>query len=111
MAVVGACTWLCSLAGGSHGRCATATRENLKKLTLEGIEGLADARKAATTALHELKRGKDPAGLKFDAKAAEQRAAMERAGDTIDNLSAQFVERYAKKQTRENSWKLDSADI
>src|SRR3954462_13853966 len=50
-----------------------------KKLTLEGIGGLADARKAATSALNELERGKDPAGLKFDVKAAEQRAALERA--------------------------------
>ncbi len=77
-----------------------------RKLTLDGVEGLADARKAATTALHELEGGKDPAGLKFDAKAAEQKAAVERAGDTIDNLAAQFIERYAKKQTRENSWRL-----
>ncbi|MGZ3283087.1 MAG: tyrosine-type recombinase/integrase, partial [Xanthobacteraceae bacterium] len=77
-----------------------------RKLTLDGVDGLADARKAATTALHELDRGRDPAGLKFDTKAAKQKAAAERAADTIDNLAAQFIERYAKRQTRENSWKL-----
>src|SRR4029079_14431143 len=42
-----------------------------RKLTLEGIDGLAEARRAATGALAELDRGKDPAGLKFDTKAAE----------------------------------------
>jgi integrase len=77
-----------------------------RKLTLDGIASLAEARKAATNALHELELGNDPAGLKFDAKAAKERAAAARAGDTVDNLTAQFIERWAKKQTRENSWRM-----
>ena len=77
-----------------------------KKLTLDGVGSLAEARKAATNALLELELGNDPAGLKFDAKAAEAKAAAELAGDTVDNLVAQFIERYAKKQTRENSWRM-----
>jgi len=77
-----------------------------RKLTLQGVDGLAEARKAATSALAELDRGNDPAGLKFDAKAAAAKAAAERAGDTVDNLAAQFIERWAKKKTRENSWKM-----
>jgi integrase len=77
-----------------------------RKLTLEGVATLAEARKAATGALHELERGSDPAGLKFNAKAAEERAAALRAGDTVDNLAARFIERYAKKETRENSWRM-----
>jgi hypothetical protein len=77
-----------------------------KKLTLEGAVTLAEARKAATGALHELDRGNDPAGLKFDARAAEEKAAAIRAGDTVENLAARFIERYAKKETRENSWRM-----
>jgi integrase len=77
-----------------------------KKLTLDGVGSLAEARKVATLALHELERGNDPAGLKFDAKAAEAKDAAERAGDTVDNLVTQFIERWAKKQTRKNSWRM-----
>jgi integrase len=50
--------------------------------------------------------GNDPAGLKFDAKAAKEKAAAARASDTVDNLVTQFIERWAKKQTRENSWRM-----
>jgi integrase len=77
-----------------------------KKLTLDGVGSLGEARKAAADALHELERGNDPASLKFDAKAAAEKAAAERAGDTVDNLAAQFVERYAKKRTRFASWRM-----
>jgi integrase len=77
-----------------------------KKLTLDGVGSLAEARKAATGALHELERGNDPSALKFDAKATADKAAAERAGDTVDNLAAQFIERYAKKQTRPASWRM-----
>jgi integrase len=76
-----------------------------RKLTLDPRLSLAAAREAATAALRELERGRDPAALKFDAEAAAKKAAAERAGDTIDNLSAQFIERHAKKHTRENSWR------
>jgi len=78
-----------------------------KKLTLGAWPGLqlAAARKAAAVALHELAQGRDPAALKFDAKAAEAAAAAKLAGDTVENLAAQFIERHAKKKTRENSWR------
>jgi integrase len=92
------------------GRKAWAVRYRFqgkpRKLTLNGVGSLAAARKAATDALHELELGNDPASLKFDAKAAEEKAAALRAGDTVDNLASQFIERYAKKQTRENSWRM-----
>jgi integrase len=74
-----------------------------RKLTLDGFVSLAEARRAATGALAELDRGNDPAGLKFDTKAAEEKAAAARAGDTVDNLVAQFIERHVRKNTRPNS--------
>jgi integrase len=76
-----------------------------RKLTLDAGLTLAAARQAASAALHELERGNDPAALKFDAEAAAKKAAADRAGDTVDNLAAQFIERYAKKKTRKNSWR------
>jgi integrase len=91
------------------GRHAWAVRYRFngkpRKLTLDSGLTLAEARKAATAALHELERGHDPAALKFDAQAKAEKAAAERAGDTVDNLAAQFIERYAKKKTRQNSWR------
>jgi integrase len=76
-----------------------------RKLTLDAGLTLAAARQAATAALHELERGNDPAALKFDAQAKAEKAAADRAGDTVDNLATQFIERYAKKKTRKNSWR------
>src|SRR5262245_62267784 len=61
-------------------RCAGVTR----KLTLDPGLSLAEARKAATAALHELERGNDPAALKFDAQAKAEQAAAERAADTLE---------------------------
>jgi integrase len=77
-----------------------------KKLTLGSWPALqlAAARKVATDALHELAQGRDPAALKFDAEAAAERAAAERAADTVDHWAKHFLERYAKKRTRPNSW-------
>jgi integrase len=76
-----------------------------RKLTLDNIGSLADARRAATAALHELERGKDPAALKFDARAQAEAAAADRARDTIDALVHRFLEQYARRRTRRNSWK------
>jgi integrase len=76
-----------------------------RKLTLDGGLSLAAARQAATAALRELEQGRDPAALKFDAEAAAKKAAAERAGDTVDNLAARFIEQHAKKRTRQNSWR------
>src|SRR3954463_13053799 len=59
-----------------------------KKLTLDGVVTLAEARRAATGALAEVERGNDPAAQKFDAKAAAAKAAALRAEDTVDSLAA-----------------------
>src|SRR5262245_2715834 len=75
-----------------------------RKLTLDNIHSLADARKAATAAQHELEQGRDPAAIKFDTKTQTEKAAAERAKDTVDNLAARFIEAYAKTKTRPNSW-------
>ena len=91
------------------GRKAWAVRYRFegqtRKLTLDAGRTLAEARKAATAALHELERGNDPAALKFEARAAADAAAANRKRDTVEHLASQFIERYAKKKTRENSWK------
>jgi integrase len=76
-----------------------------KKLTLDGVLTLAAARKTATDALHELEQGRDPATLKFEARATAEQASAARAADTVDHLSALFIERHAKKKTRHNSWR------
>jgi hypothetical protein len=55
-----------------------------KKLTLDNVGSLADARKKATAALHELERGDDPVGLKFDARAKAEREATDRNADTVE---------------------------
>jgi integrase len=75
------------------------------KLTHERFVPLAEARKWATSAMAELAQGRDPGVLKATARAAEKQAAAERAADTVDHWSKNFIERYAKKQTRRNSWR------
>ena len=82
-------------------RFAGATR----KLTLDAGLTLAEARKAATAALHELERGNDPAALKFDARAKAEQAAADRERDTVEALVNEFIEQHAKRKTRRNSWK------
>lgn len=39
-----------------------------RKLTLDGFPSLADARRRAMAALHELEQGRDPAADKFEAR-------------------------------------------
>jgi integrase len=91
------------------GRKAWAVRYRFegatRKLTLDAGFSLAEARHAATAALHELERGKDPAALKFDAQAKAEKAAADRQRDTVDHLAGLFIERYAKRKTRHNSWR------
>src|SRR6266436_6298791 len=90
------------------GRKAWAVRYRFegtpKKLTLDGRLTLAEARKAATDALHELECGNDPAALKFDAQAKAEKAAADRQRDTVDRLAERFIEQYAKRKTRPKSW-------
>jgi integrase len=76
-----------------------------RKLTLDPALTLAAARQAATAALHELERGNDPAALKFDAQAKAEKAAADRARDTVEALANEFIEQYAKRKTRRNSWR------
>jgi integrase len=79
-----------------------------KKLTLEPswpALTLAAARKAAADAMHEVAQGRDPAALKFEAKATAEKASAERAADTVEQWAVHFIERHAKKKTRENSWR------
>jgi len=94
------------------GRRAWAVRYRFegktRKLTLDDVVSLAEARKAATTALRELERGTDPAALKLNTEAQAEKAAAERARDTVDHLATQFIERHAKKNTRLNSWRQTS---
>jgi integrase len=68
-----------------------------RKLTLDNIGTLAAARQAATTALHELAQGRDPALLKFASRDEARAAAAERDGDTVERFAAQFIERHGKK--------------
>jgi integrase len=74
-----------------------------RKLTLEGFPSLAEARKAAADALHQLANGTDPAAAKLISEAEAQRQSAGRAKDTFDVLVAQFIAQYARKKTRENT--------
>ena len=76
-----------------------------RKLTLDGVVSLAEARKAATGALAELERGHDPAAKKFDAEATSRKAAEARARDTIESVAAEFLSKHARKKTRESTWR------
>jgi integrase len=75
------------------------------KLTHEQFVPLAEARKWAAGALAELAQGRDPGVLKEAAAAAKEQAATDRQRDTVDRLADQFIEQYAKKHTRQNSWR------
>jgi integrase len=76
-----------------------------RKLTLDSGLTLAAAREAATKALHELNRGHDPAALKFEAIAKAEEAAADRERDTVERLAEQFLNQYARRKTRKNSWR------
>jgi len=80
-------------------------RGDTRKLTLDSGLTLAEAREAATKALRELERGNDPAALKFDAQAKAEKAAADRKRDTVEHHAGLFIEQYARKKTREKSWK------
>jgi integrase len=75
------------------------------KLTHEHFVPLAEARRWAAAALAELAQGRDPGVTKMTAKAAEQKAAADRARDTVEALANEFIEQYAKRKTRKNSWR------
>jgi integrase len=73
-----------------------------KKLTLGPYPAmdLATARKRALEALGDVAGGKDPAAVKRDARAAA-RAEREADLDLVERVVEQFIERYAKPNTRD----------
>jgi integrase len=77
-----------------------------RKLTLGALPALqlSEARVKATAALSEVAKGTDPIISNKAAKQAARRAAIERSGDTVDRLTALFLEQHAKKKTRRSSW-------
>jgi integrase len=75
------------------------------KMTLDRLMALAEARKWAAGVLAELAAGRDPGVTKAAARAAEQKAAIERAADTVDHWAELFLERYVRKHTRRNTQK------
>ena len=86
-----------------------------KKLTLgradrAGALSLAAARKAAVDARHRLEQGVDPAPEKQTAKAALRQAVASRAADTVEGLSEQFLQLYAKPRTRPRTYQ-QSQDV
>src|SRR5262249_46124697 len=91
------------------GRKAWAVRYRFegrtRKLTLDAGLTLAEARKAATAALHELERGHDPAAQKFAAQEKAEQAEADRNRDAIERLAHLFIEQHAKRNTRPNSWR------
>jgi integrase len=76
-----------------------------RKLTLDAGLTLAAARKATTDALHELEQGRDPAALKFEARATAAKTAADLAADTVEKLFADFIAKYAQKETRPSTWR------
>jgi integrase len=74
-----------------------------RKLTLDNVASLAEARRAATSAMLEVERGDDPSTTKLVAKAAAERAQAEREADTIERVIELFLERHAKRHTRASS--------
>jgi integrase len=72
-----------------------------RKLTLPAGITLAAARKLAADALLEVAQSKDPAVIRQETR----RTSRARAEDTVKRLAEQFVEQYAKRKTRKNSWR------
>ena len=72
-----------------------------RKLTLGAFPGigLVAARDLATAAIRANAEGRDPGEAKREAR---QEAAVER--DLFENVAAQFIDRYARRQTRKSSW-------
>jgi Arm DNA-binding domain len=71
--------------------------------TIDGSLTLAAARILASDALRTVGQGTDPAKQKQQEKADTRMVQAKLAGDTVENLKVQFIERHAKRQNR--SWK------
>jgi integrase len=91
------------------GRKAWAVRYRFKgqprKFTLDAGLTLSAARAAATAALNEVNRGNDPAALKREALAKAEKAAADRGRDTVQRWADDFLNQYARRKTRKNSWR------
>jgi integrase len=70
---------------------------------IDGSLTPAAARMLASDALRKVGQGTDPAEQKKQEKASTEAEQTKLAGDTVENLKSQFIERYAKRQNR--SWK------
>jgi integrase len=78
-----------------------------KKLTLGPYPALdlKASRQMASEAAQALARGDDPAAAKQVAKVTARTAAANPERDLVETVAETFMERYAKKQTREKSWR------
>jgi integrase len=85
--------------------------DRTRKLTLGSLPpiGLAEARKLATEALHDLGRDIDPGTVKQVNKRTAAEVAADRAHDTIERLAELYLEQHARKKTREKTWKQAEA--
>ncbi len=66
--------------------------------------GLAEARRLATEARGKIAQGEDPCAVKSERKAAAiaaVKAAREPLRNSVEAVVAEFIERYAKKETRD----------
>jgi len=77
-----------------------------KKLTIGTYPAIdiKAARELASEAAKAIARGDDPAARKQAAKVTARASANE-TRDLVDGVVETFIERYAKKQTREGSWR------
>ncbi|WP_298352967.1 site-specific integrase [Rhodoblastus sp.] len=75
------------------------------KLTIGGgAIPLAEARDLAREALVKIAKGENPAAQKIEATKAAK-AAQQRESDLIEKVVETFIDRYAKKHTKEKSWR------
>ncbi len=75
------------------------------KLTIgSGVIPLKDARDMAREALVKIAKGENPGAEKVAARKAA-RAAESRVSDLIDKIVPAFIEKYAKRNCRESTWK------
>jgi integrase len=89
--------------GARSWACRYRINGKSQKLTLGAFPtvGLPQARRLAATALEQLAKGGNPGADKRQAKAE----ALERSKDTVERLAQQFLEEYARKKTRQSSWR------
>jgi integrase len=66
---------------------------------------LAQARVAAAAAKLEVSRGIDPGEIKKQARVDAAKAAADLKADTFEKHAKQFLEQYAKRETRPGTWK------